>query len=195
MLVIFSNFPFWQQGTSLLHQDTLAVMCLPSGDMPQSGCVVTFIWKPQSLRGQVHLLQYHNTFTNNCWCDLISAWHKVISYYWFRIQKWVAQGLPNLQWEVAQNSSRNRQVPLEVENEQSKSQHGVSHHTLSKPRIADLLTLQLHLTEVNKQQVWKNCRWLKQLLWPPGAPSSSSLCCYWAQKHGRYWYQWIRWSR
>lgn len=100
-----------------------------------------------------------------------------------------------MKWEVAQNSSRNRQVPLEVENEQSKSQHGVSHHTLSKPRIADLLTLQLHLTEVNKQQVWKNCRWLKQLLWPPGAPSSSSLCCYWAQKHGRYWYQWIRWSR
>lgn len=150
MLVIFSNFPFWQQGTSLLHQDTLAVMCLPSGDMPQSGCVVTFIWKPQSLRGQVHLLQYHNTFTNNCWCDLISAWHKVISYYWFRIQKWVAQGLPNLKWEVAQNSSRNRQVPLEVENEQSKSQHGVSHHTLSKPRIADLLTLQLHLTEIKQ---------------------------------------------
>lgn len=41
-------------------------------------------------------------------------------------------------------------MPLEVENEQSKSQHGVSHHTLSKPRIADLLTLQLHLTEIKQ---------------------------------------------
>lgn len=81
-----------------------------------------------------------NTFTSNCWCDLISAWHSVISYYWFWVQKWMAKGLPSLKWEVAQNSSRNGQVPLEVGNAQSKAKHSVSHHTLSKPRIAALLT-------------------------------------------------------
>lgn len=56
-LVIFSTFPFWKQGTNLLHQDSAAVMCLSSGDVPKSGHVATLTPKQQSLRGQVHLPQ------------------------------------------------------------------------------------------------------------------------------------------
>lgn len=127
------------------------------GDLPQSEDAVLQHFLPKQQKPQV--TGPVSTVTQ-CFYKQLLVWSPISvarCHLWLQVlvQRWVAQRLPGLKWEVAQNIPCEAQVLPGAENAQNKVKHGVSHPTLPKPRIADPLTSQLHLTEIKKTTLEK----------------------------------------